>query len=265
MPGAFSSDDAEEQEAGDYETLEEYIFETQRDKDKEIKKSIRFRKWQEMQLRVIKNKLGTNAVEVVARSYLMGLSRLRDSHHGEVDDMTEMLTDFLIVVGSDPRNNETVDHISDTLGDYSLRDPEYGEDNLVDPRAYKVRESALSEVENTYGQDAFFGPWIHRYVAALGFLDSELVTEVTEKKLSSFSSAVAESMEDARDEIESMIMDYVSMSQAHWIHDGIDHEMYRKLRDVVEHMETGRKGTCTKLLDRSKDLINEDNGEEDDE
>ena len=122
---------------------------------------------------------------------------------------------------------------------------------------YKIRRSAVSEVEDTYVEDAFFGPWIHRYVAALGFLDSEFVTKETENRLSSFSSAVAQSMGNARDEIESLIMDYISMSQAHWVHEGINKEMYRKLGDVVEHMETERKETCESLLDRSEDLITE--------
>lgn len=262
MSGAFSSDEAEEDgDEQDYETLEEYIFNTERDQDKEVRKAIRFREWQEMQLRIIKNKLGTNAVEVVARSYLMGLARLREEHHDEVDDVSEMLTDFLIVVGMDPRNDETVDHIGSKISDYSINDPEYNKSDIKEPRNYSIRESAVSEVENNYVQDAFFGPWIHRYVAALGFLDSELVTEVTENKLSSFSSAVADSMEDARDEIESMIMDYVSMSQAHWIHDGIDKNMYDMLWDVTEHMETDRKETCEQMLNRSKDLINEEDEE----
>lgn len=264
MPGAFSSDEAEEQGEQDYETLEEYIFNTDRDHDKEITKSMRFRKWQKMQLRIIKQKLGTNSVEVVARSYLMGLSRIREDHHDEVDEVGEMLSDFLIVVGDDPRNNESLQHVYDKVGDYQIQDPEYGEGNLTDKRNYKIRRSAISEVENTYVEDAFFGPWIHRYVATLGFLDSELVTKETENRLSSFSSAVAESMGNARDEIESLIMDYISMSQSHWIHEGIDKEAYENLEDVVGHMETARKKTCKQLLERSEDLIN-DTEDSDDE
>ncbi len=258
MSDALSSENAEESGKESYETLEDYIFDTERDREKEVNKAIRFRNWQEMQLRIIKNKLGTNAVEVIARSYLMGLSRLREDHHEEVEDVSKMLTEFLIVVGKDPRNSETVEHISSKLQRYDVPEPKQSSDNLGDPRNYKIRESAVSEVENNYVQDAFFGPWIHRYVAALGFLDSEMVTEVTEKKLSSFSSAVNKSMDDARDEIESMIMDYISMSQAHWIHDGMDMDMYESLREVVEMMGTERKETCEKLLDRTEDLINED-------
>lgn len=262
MPGTFSSDEAEEQGEQDFETLEEYIFETERDHESEVKKAMRFRDWQEMQLKIIKNKLGTNAVEVVARSYLMGLSRLREDHHEEVDEVSDMLTEFLIVVGSDPRNNETVDHIGEKLTSFEIGEPMTGENKLKDPRSYRIRESAVSEVENNYVQDTFFGPWIHRYVATLGFLDSELVTDVTEDKLSSFSSAVANSMGDARDEIESMIMDYISMSQGHWIHEGVDQGDFDRLADIVEMMETERKETCQRLLERSEDLTD---GEEDSE
>lgn len=264
MVDALSSDGATEESEQSYSTLEEYIFQTERDRDKEVKKAIRFRDWQEMQLRIIKNKLGTNAVEVVARSYLMGLARLRDEHHEEVESVSEMLTEFLIVVGKDARNSETVDHIGNKLGRYDVPEPIKEGDELREPRNYSIRESAVSEVENNYVQDAFFGPWIHRYVAALGFLDSELVTDVTEKKLSSFSSAVDKSMDDARDEIESMIMDYISMSQAHWIHDGMDMEMYESLKKVVKMMETDRKETCGKLLKRAEDLI-EDEGDDNNE
>lgn len=252
MSNAFSSSDAEEGGNGQYETLEEYIFQTDRDKENEVNKAMRFRDWQQMQLRIIKNKLGTNSVEVVARSYLMGLSKLREDYNEEVDEASEMLTDFLMVVGTDPRNSETVNHIAGELSDYQIREPtdEYG--NLSEPKNFKIRESAVSEVENTYVQDAFFGPWIHRYVASLGFLESELVTEVTESKLSSFGSAVSESMEVARDEIESLIMDYISMSQAHWIMEGLDEETHSKLEDVVSKMDTDRKEACERLLDQSE-------------
>lgn len=259
MGGAFSSEEAEEAGEQSFDSLEEYIFQTDRDKESEINKSMRFRSWQEMQLRIIKNKLGTNSVEVVARSYLMGLAKIREDHHEEVDDVSEMLTKFLMVVGSDPRNSETVTHISNSLANYDVDEPTSDDHDLMDPRNYKIRESAVSEVENTYVQDAFFGPWIHRYVAALGFLESELVTDVTEEKLSSFSSAVTESMGDARDEIESMIMDYVSMSQAHWIHEGINEADYDQLKEVVKLMQTERKETCEKLLSRSQDLIGDNN------
>lgn len=261
MAEVFSSENAEESGEPEYESLEEYIFETDRDPEAEISKAMRFRSWQEMQLRIIKNKIGTNAVEVVARSYLMGLSRLREDHHDEVESASEMLVNFLMVVGSDSRNNETVTHISNELGNYNIEEPHSDEHDLGDPRNYKVRESAVSEVENTYVQDAFFGPWIHRYVTALGFLDSEFVTEVTDDKLSSFSGAVAESMDEARDEIESMIMDYISMSQAHWVHDGIDEETYHSLRDIVKLMETDRAETCEVLLDRSEDLLQQNTEE----
>lgn len=255
MSDALSSDDADKRGAQDYESLEEYIFETQRDKENEISKSIRFRDWQQMQLRIIKNKLGTNAVEVVARSYLMGLSRLRSEHHDDVEGMTDMLTEFLIVVGEDPRNNETVDHITKNITDYEIAEPKEAKGDLTDPKRYQIRESALSEVEDNYSHDAFFGPWIHRYVAALGFLDSELVTKVTEEKLSSFSSYVSNSMDQARDEIESMIMDYISMSQAHWIEEGMKEDIYDSLKKVVDLMETERKETCEQLLERSEDLL----------
>lgn len=255
MSEAFSSEDATESGDEEFQSLEQYIFETDRDGESEVSKSIRFRDWQEMQLRIIKGKIGTNAVEVVARSYLMGLARLRENHHEEVEDVTEMLTEFLIVVGSDSRNSETVDHISNTLGGYDIDEPDSTKGELGEPRAYRIRESAVSEVENNYVQDAFFGPWIHRYVATLGFLDSEFVTDVTEDHLSSFSSAVAESMDDARDEIESMIMDYISMSQAHWIHHGLDEDSRDELADIVELMETDRKQTCEMLLERSEDLL----------
>lgn len=264
MTDPFSSEQAEEQEAEDYETLEEYIFNTERDHDKEISKSIRFREWQQLQLRIIKQKIGTNAVEVVARSYLMGLARIRDAHEDDIGEMSEILVDFLVVVGNDPRDDSATNMVPERVTGMEFREPEALLDDITEPNRYQIRQSAVSEVEDTYADDAFFGPWIHRYVAALGFLESQFVTEATENKLSSFSSAVAESVDEARNEIESMIMDYISMSQAHWIKNGFDQEMYDKLQGVVEKMETERKETCEQLLENSKQFRydnEEDNNE----
>jgi len=262
MSDAFSSKDADEKGKDGYDTLEEYIFETERDHEKEVQKSIRFRDWQNMQLSIIKNKLGTNAVEVVARSYLMGLSRLRGDHHDEIEMVSDMLTEFLITIGKDPRNEETFHKVGGAMDRITVDEPEDLKGELQDPRSYSVRESALSEVENNYVHDAFFGAWVHRYVAALGFLDSEMVTEVTESKMSSFSTSVSNSMDEARDEIESLVMDYISMSQGHWVENGIREDVFESLEDVVSMMETDRKETCEMLLERSQDMIRDTDNDE---
>jgi len=255
MSEAFSSENAEEEGKKEFDSLDEYIFETDRETEKETSKSIRFRDWQEMQLNIIRNKIGTNTVEVVARSYLMGLARLRKQHHEDVEGLSEMLVEFLMVVGSDSDNNETVDHVHSGLSDYTVEEPQNLQGELSEPKRYSIRESALSEVENNYVENSFFGGWIHRYVAALGFLDSEFLTDTTENYLSSFSSAVSESMDGARDEIESMIQDFISMSQGYWVHNGIDKETYDKLNEIVDMMETDRKETCKQLMERSEDLV----------
>lgn len=255
MSEAFSSENAEEEGEKEFDSLEEYIFETDRDSENETRKSIRFRDWQEAQLAIIRSKIGTNTVEVVARSYLMGLARLRKQHHEDVKGLNEMLIEFLIVVGSDSDNDETIGHVNAKMSDYTVEEPPHLQGELSEARRVAIRESALSEVENNYVEDSFFGGWIHRYVAALGFLDSEFLTESTEDYLSSFGSAVSESMDEARDEIESMIQDFISMSQGHWVHDGVDKETLDKLNEIVEMMETDRKETCEKLLEHSESLV----------
>lgn len=261
MPDALSSEEAEEQGEDGYDSLEEYIFETQRDHEKETRKSLRFRDWQDMQLSIIKNKLGTNAVEVVARSYLMGLSRLREDHHDDIEHVSDMLTEFLITIGKDPRNEETFHKVGGAMDRIEIEEPDDLKGELQEPRSYSIRESAISEVENNYIHDAFFGAWVHRYVAALGFLDSEMVTEVTESKMSSFGLSVSNSMDEARDEIESLVMDYISMSQGHWVQNGMSADVYESLNDVVEMMQTERKETCELLLERSEDMIKDEETE----
>jgi len=262
MSDAFSSEEAQEQDKDGYETLEEYIFQTERDHEKEIRKSIRLRNWQDMQLKIIKNKLGTNAVEVVARSYLMGLSRLREDHHDDIEKVSELLTEFLITIGKDARNEETLHKIGGKMDRIKLKETTELKDALQDPKSYSIRESAVSEVENNYVDDAFFGPWVHRYVATLGFLDSEMVTERTECKMSSFSSSVSNTMDEAGDEIESLVMDYISMSQGHWVENGMTRGMFESLGDVVAMMETDRKETCEMLLERSEDMVRENKDDE---
>lgn len=255
MESPLSSEQAEEQSNGDYETLEEYIIETERDRDNEIGKAMRFRDWQEMQLRIIKDRIGTNAVEVVARSYLMGLKRIRSDHHEEIEGMSEMLTEFLIAIGNSEGNDRTYLRTAKDIEEFEVEDPNVTGQSVNEPRRYKIQESAVSEVERFYIQDAFFGPWVHRYVAALGFLDSQFVTQKTEDYLSSTASAVSNSMDEAREEMESMIMDYISMSQSAWIEDGLRERTHDHLREAVTRMETSRRETCMALLERSEDFI----------
>lgn len=250
MSEAFSSENAEEKGNDEYESLEEYIFQTDRDTEREIGKPIRLQKWQERQLRIIKSKIGTNAVEVVARSYLMGLSRLREGNKENVDELNELLTKFLIVVGQDPRNTREIDAIDERVMGHEASIDEPSDSTLTDPYRFKLRESAVSEVENSYVQDAFFGAWIHRYVASLGFLDSEFITPDAENRLTSMSASIEKSVGDTRGEVEEMITQFLGSCVVYWAQEGVNKETYDHWVDMCEMLSDDKEEACMEILDK---------------
>lgn len=263
MSGMPSSDDGKENSPSDYDSLEEYIFNTTREDEDEEKKQIRFREWQEMQLKAIMQTLGTNRVEVVARSYLMGLERVREKHYEDVDSLADLLVDFLQVIGNDARNRDVINEIHGKVGEYEIPEPTVENANLTDPKHCRIRRSALSEVQNDYIDKGFFGAWIHRYIASLGFLDSELLNDFVEDNLSSVGAYVTDSVDESRFEVERLVQDYISLSIPFWIENGLPEETYDRLNNIVSMMETDRQQPCDKMMNRVDDLVQVD-GDEDD-
>lgn len=257
MSDTLSSDEATEQGEQEYKSLEEYIFETQRDMDNEMGKSLRLRSWQELQLRYIKNRINTNAVEVMVRSYSMGLRELRSEYGEEPDELSDILSKMVEVIHKDPRNRGAIDDISDDIMNYSSDISEPSGGQLSEPKRYRFRESEVSEVENTYIDDAFFGGWIHRYVATLGFLNSEFLQNDPEQRLSSFMASLSESFEQTRDEIESMAVDFLGVSITYWTTNGLSKELHEEWKELAEMLSDERQQKCEEILDMAEKYIEE--------
>lgn len=247
----------------DYETLEEYIMSTERDHDKEAKKSMRLFDWQDTLCRMIDLELETNKTEIILRAYPMGVSILSQNHDGEIDEIANLLKEFMFLYTRDVSNMEEVDKTDSRLNSGSIEQP-YGEDDsLSDPFSYKIRSSYLQQAERNYTDHAFMKGWIHRHIVALGLGQSTNTMESHEAKISSYEAAFSKAIDDFRQSIEDEVMSYVQRSEMVWRDVGLKMEIYEGLTDILNHMETENKKDLEYKLNQIEDfVIDEDDGNE---
>lgn len=251
MGDNLSSEGAEESYSGkgdvgswkptDYDTIEEFIMNTERDEDKEVGKSIRMFKWQEMLMTMIEVEINTKKSEIAARAYPMGVSILRNDHKGDVDEIATMLHEFMKVYTSDGKNLENADKTNDRLTDKEIEQPYEEENTLTDSKRYPIPDSYLSEADRDYADHSFMKGWIHRHIMALGLGKSENTEELHENKISSYAAAFSNAIDDLRESVEGEIMNYVQRSEMTWRRRGLSEGVYDGLMELTEHMETDNK------------------------
>ena len=270
MDDKLSSDSAEEYgdesnregswSPRDYETLEEYIMSTERDHDKEAKKSMRLFDWQETLCRMIDLEIETNKTEIILRAYPMGLSILSQNHDSEIDEIANLLKEFMFLYTRDVSNMEEVDKTDSRLNSTPIEQPYEEGDTLSDPFSYKIPSSYLQQAERNYTDHAFMKGWIHRHIVALGLGQSTNTMESHEAKISSYEAAFSKAIDEFRHSIEDEIMSYVQRSEMVWRDVGLEKEIFEGLCEIVNHMETGRKDDLGYKLDQIEDFVIDDEG-----
>lgn len=239
----FSSESTQPQEEGipspeGYETLEQYIRETKRDHDKEDPIPIRTFDWQETLMTMIEIDENTNKQEIGARAYPMGLSILRGDHKDDVDEIAKMMATFMGVYSQDVANVEVADETDKRISNREVDQP-YEEDQTVgDPTRFKVEKGYKSEAVRDYADHSFMQGWIHRHIISLGLSKSENAGAIHRKKISSYSAAFSEAIDEFRESVEEDIKRYVLLSREGWRDSGMVSEVHEGLCEIQEIMET---------------------------
>lgn len=225
------------EDAKQYDTLEEYIAYTSRDTDNETRKTVLLTDWQEAQMKLIKNSIGCTTVDVCNRAYKMGLRTLRERLGDEIGSLTDLELEFLSLISNMERADDRVQDTQRRVLNIEVGPiDEYGE--LQDRRTFKIENSILAEVEDTFIENAFFGSWIHRVLIGLGFSESENITTQVEDNTTRIISQLDDEFGRSRQTLEQEINDFVGHNYGFWTREGIRNQVHTKLMEISQNMTT---------------------------
>jgi hypothetical protein len=243
---------------GSYETLEDYIYNTSRKDWDETRKSIRMEEWMLTFMKKIRIKENTNSTEIVARAYLMGLYNFREEHGEESYQLQKLLVNFFDLINESSHvGNDQIERMED-IYEVGIEQNKVEDGELAEPKAYRIKKSALAEAEDNYVTGGLFGGWLHRLLVSFGLLESRHTGNEVEKTISSYQASLELTVEQAREEVESLFKDFLGTKFVDWRTDGVDEETINLAQNVVESMETERKEKCEAILEDAYEFTDND-------
>jgi hypothetical protein len=248
---------ASQQATEGYGSLEEYIFDTDRNHDREIRSTARLWEWQEAQVQLIKSNIGTNKTEVRLRAFSMGLKSLREGTSEDLDKVGELyiisIRNIQNMYGDCRGVGEFENSINSTEFDLSCSDRW----EKTDPISLTLRDSEHSEVRDSYVTDMLFGAWIWRVLIALGLRESKYSTGKTQSLCNEILTEVDQIAYKAKELIEKSMREFVSANYPDWKEDGISKKNYQRVQEMLDYMETDNREMVELVLNDLEGDVNE--------
>lgn len=257
MADPLSTDDGEGK--SDFESLEERIVYTERDKEEETRTSVRLNKIHLAQMDQIQRNLGTNKVEIMNRAYVAGLSKMREINFVERSDslldFTNKSNEFL-TSNQEYWNKAGLDSVR--YDNYEIEVGNNCPSNLQKPTALLVKDSVLSEV-NTRIMDAMsIEGGVHRGILTIGLSTSEncydVLSEFSEESLEEFDGALTQSRRQAEEQFTSAL----TRVGPHIVEEGIEEEELELLKEIRGLMQTEMKwslGNWIQGVENDSDIL----------
>jgi len=242
----FDTDDAFTE---GYDNLEQRCFEEDVDYDEATSTGIRLRDWQVLAINTVKNRSGSNQTQVLYSAYLEGLSVVRDVvERDRIKDLGEV-NDMLVEVSTNYQNysNEEDELYSNALRS-DIGDPFRHHGNCDERFTFVCRNSAKSEVKDTFEADAKFEPWIHRSIISLGLDSSDSIGSTLKDKVQEVKRGVSGMYEKSRLRAEESLKYIITENHSFWKDNGIKQGQLQDLKDCVEMMETKHQEPCRFIL-----------------
>lgn len=252
MASVLSTRDLSTDSNTDYDTLEEYILQTSRKKERkrrkdegemaeEVPTTVRLEEWQESEVGSIRRKLSTSSSNVLNRAYIYGLERLRE----EVPDVEKAAT-----LGA--RIQDLIKHDVTDIDRYGTFHEKYKgvECNIEtspqgsiseDTTSVRVFGSILQEVTDTFKRDLHCNGSIHRVIIGMGLRESNNIGRVSHEFADTMLESMKEEVPRYHFELEGLVDRYTRWSMQDWREQGIDKQTYEELKEIVKIMDTEHK------------------------
>jgi hypothetical protein len=242
MSDPLSSEDGTQDNDGDYETLEDRIYNANRPpSDEEEQVKFRIEAWTRTEIEMVKTAENTSEQEVTINAYILGLSELRDEIGMEtIKDITQMRYKFMNIYADTDLQFVDPMRIDSVLQNIDV-DARTKMGNKFDGGFARpiLPNSVTSEVSDTMDDRLSLSDSdIHRVCLVAGLTTSDNTSDRTgEYKLEMFNS-LQESLEEARRVVEDKISDYAISLIIETDECDMDEEMVEQLEELVDHMAT---------------------------
>jgi len=237
MADPLSTDDGEGQ--SDFDSLEERIVYTERDKEREVRTSVRLAHCHYSQMDRIQRELGTNKVEILNRAYNAGLSELRQIEFVErSNSILDLSNKIGYFVESDFKywNNGGAD--MKRHGNYKIDMREDYECLLEQPEKISIQDSVLSEVRDRIEDIMMIKPGVHRPIITVGLSTSGMSTNIIESNAENVLVSFDDALSESRQKMEAQISSGLARLYPVLESEGIDEEHLNILKEVIGLMET---------------------------
>jgi len=235
----FATDDAI---SDGYENLEQRCFQEDVDYEDSTNTSIRLRGWHRVAINTIKNRSGTNQVQVIYHAYMEGLSRLRDVvERHRIKELSEVRQKMIDVFTDYDHVQYSMNELFDELVGEKIQDPLSHHGNVGEHYSCYFKNSARSEIKDTFEADANFGGWIHRAIISIGLGASDSVGVEIQNRVDEVESAVSGMYDKARTKVETLLNTILTDSYKYWVENGIYKGQIEPLEDIVDMMTTRHK------------------------
>jgi len=266
MSDIFSTRDLSTGADTGHETLESFIINTSRKKERQRRKeqgkvatetntSVRLERWQENEIDSIRKKLSTSSSNVVNRAYVYGLEEIRDELP-EIEEIATIGGTIQDVIKNDLTDEER----------YSTFYKRYKEiecdvntkpqgDVSTDPTHVSVFGSILQEVTDTFNRDLHLDGSSHRLIIGVGLHNSKEIGRAPEMYSQRMLDSLGEGIEEYHSMLESFVDRYTRWSMQDWREQGIDKRTYQELKNITQLMDSEYKDTVQNRLEKIEDFV----------
>jgi len=246
-------DDEGGQNGNSYDTLEESIFKTERNHDKEITKGVRLEKWQYGLINTICREIGTNTVEVVLRAYVEGVKEIRDEFGEDAKDLSTIFMNINRFLEDLKGRREYIEEVEGQIHIEGIKDPRWGERDLREGSTFYLPKSVVSEVNKFYVEWCGFGGWIHRTIIGFGLRKSEFAGQRTKEKFNEEIESIRVSIGEDRKNLERGLAFFCDLNTSYWINNGVDDETVEMLEESVSSMDTKYRDRVANTIETIKE------------
>ena len=240
MSKPLSTDDGENEAT--FDSLEERIVYTERDKDQETITSVRLPNSHYRQMDMIQRELGTNKIEILARAYNAGLSELRDIDFVErSDEILDMTNTIAQVTTTKKKYWEKSGSDMQRYQSYEIDIKENYTSQLNDPEHLPIKDSVLSEVKNRLMDVVMIKPGVHRPIITVGLSTSENSIGIIEKDAKQIISSFDDALEESRAMCENNMASCLPTLYPVFKSEGIDEKHLELIKESAEFMKTENK------------------------
>lgn len=242
-------------EGGSYETLEEWIFKSERDQEQETRISVRPETWQITYVDLISTEMGTNKSEVYNRVFSAGLMVIRDRIGWErLKNVHDMRNSILKLIIGHKFDDNVILSIQREMQRNQFEINSFPQGSIGEPANIPVKKSVVSEIQEHFADRSHMkASELYRVIIGCGIGESKNYTEGGEGYVSDMVISVDEAISKTRSMFQRLFIRFVSMADS--LNYNYSEGFIEDLEDFYKLMDEDKQKYVEGILSRMEDEL----------